>query len=59
MIDNHILLKALTNKDKRIKTTYNLDPELKKLIEVEAKNKGVNSSDILNYIIMERYKGGC
>jgi len=56
MLDKDILLKALTNKDKRVKTTYNLDPTLKKTMEAEAKQEGVNSSDILNYLLMERYK---
>lgn len=59
MLDKDILLKALTNKDKRIKVMYNVDVDLKKEIEKEAKNQGINSSDMLNYILIERYKGGC
>ena len=59
LLDKDILLKALTNKDKRIKVMYNVDVDLKKEIEKEAKNQGINSSDMLNYILIERYKGGC
>jgi hypothetical protein len=51
MIDKELIIKILTSKNKRVKTTLSVDSSVKKKLDDFAKQSKFNTSDIFNMIL--------